>query len=51
MAREGEGVEEISSSVPTQWEAAAIAPWADELQATQPGEGGVIEGATESTGM
>lgn len=51
MAREGEGAEGIGSSVQTQREAAATAPWAEELQDTQPGERGVIGGATESTGM
>lgn len=51
MAREGEGTEEMSSSVQTQREAAAAAPWADKLQDMQPGESGVIDGGTESTGL
>lgn len=51
MAREGEGTEEMSSPVQMQGEAAAAAPWADKLQDIQPGESGVSDGGTESTGM
>lgn len=49
--RKGEGTEEKSSSVQTQQEAAATAPWAAKLQDIQPGKRGVIHGAAESTGM